>query len=112
MGYSSLGMMGVGGCTGLCWGEVRLELLSWEISVKAMRKSAALTHRLEMRWCHDSCVTDELGAPLAVIDALADAYHAAGGNIVGRGSLLHSGAPHAPEHLDRRDRLSDVHGVP
>jgi hypothetical protein len=59
-----------------------------------------------------SCVANELGAPLAVVDALADADHAARRDIVGRSGLLHLGAPHTAEHLDRGNGGADgVHGV-
>lgn len=58
-----------------------------------------------------SCVADRLGAALAVVDALADAHHAAGGDVVRRGGLLHLGAPHAAEHPDGGDGLADVHAV-
>jgi hypothetical protein len=58
-----------------------------------------------------SRVADELRASLAVVDALADADHAARRDVICGGSLLHLGAPHAAEDLDRSDGLADVHGV-
>lgn len=59
-----------------------------------------------------SRVAHGLGAPLAVIDALADADHAAGGGVVSRGGLLHPGALQAAEDLDGCDwRADGVHGA-
>lgn len=58
-----------------------------------------------------SRIPHRLGAPLAVVDALADPHHAAGGGVVGGGGLLHLGAPHAAEDQDGRDGLADVHAA-
>lgn len=84
----------------------------WEKKAFAVRKRRQGAKGVLERVVSFSCVADKLGAALAVVDALADADHAARRDVVGRGGLLHLGTPHAAEDLDRGDGLADgVHGV-